>query len=156
MSEKRPPETIEADTETKGIQTIWGINPKDRIWFSIITITAGTAWGASIVVTTIGAPGAENHISDILSDTATGIAGAFATSGFGAWTILAIKDGIMGIGDYFRQKADKEARKNQEKGRIQGREEGRTQTIRSLMSQAEASGNQQLVDFIKQQEDTRM
>ena len=66
----------------------------------------------------------------------------------------------MGIGDYFRQKADKEARKNQEKGRIQGREEGReegrTQTIRSLMSQAEASGNQQLVDFIKQQEDTRI
>ena len=149
MSEKR--------TERKPHQSIWGINPKDRIWFTTLTGIAGASLTAIIIKGNIANREPKETIEETITDIALGTAAAFAASGSGTWLILNIKDAVMSIADAIRQNTAKrrEAIHNtgKEEGRKEGREEGREEgqelTIRKLMAWAEATGNPELPEQIR-------
>lgn len=130
-------------------QSFWGINPKDKIWFIILTGTAGAAWSAAIAITAVmnrmhpaPNPTQDETISALLTGIATGTAGAFAAAGFGAWLILNVKDAIMSIADAIR----KHTAKRTEAIRQQGIQQGQEQGIQNLIAQAEAKGDQEFGD----------
>ena len=120
--------------ERKPQQTIWGINPKDRIWFTTITGIAGAAWSAIIVRGNIINREPKETLEATLTEIALGTAGAFASSGSGTWLILNVKDAVMSIAEAIRERTAKR------------REAIRNQTIQELIARAEAKGDQEFRD----------
>ena len=131
----------QAQNERKPQQTIWGINPKDRIWFTTITGIAGAAWSAIIVRGNIINREPKETLEATLTEIALGTAGAFASSGSGTWLILNVTDAVMSIADAIRERTAK---------RREAIEEAtRNQTIQELMSRAEADNNPELREQIR-------
>ena len=141
--------------EPRPTQTIWGINPKDRIWFTVIAAGGGTAWTVAIVVRTITSPAADDPIWTQLLDQRPTIAGTYAAAGFAAWGLLNIKDGLMSIGDRVREGTAKRRKAIQDQARNEGIElgikQGEHRAIKRLIARAEADGNQELVNLLKQE-----
>ena len=108
-------------------ESIWGIDPKDRSWFQLLTLIGGIA--GSIILTWLeldslsvgGAP------SEAARNIILGIGASFVASGFIAWGILQAKDLIMPAGDILRRFAEKQRDKWYEESRQQGIKEGREQ-----------------------------
>ena len=131
--------------ERKPQQTIWGINPKDRIWFTTITGIAGAAWSAIIVRGNIINREPKETLEATLTEIALGTAGAFASSGSGTWLILNVKDAVMSIAEAIRERT---AKRTEDIFR-QGQEQG----IRKLIAQADAKGDQEFRDKAKEYAD---
>ena len=141
MSEKR--------TERKPHQSIWGINPKDRIWFTTLTGIAGASLTAIIINGNIANREPKETLEETITDIALGTAAAFAASGSGTWLILNIKDAVMSIADAIRQNTAKRREAIHNTGKEEGRKEGQELTIRKLMAWAEATGNPELPEQIR-------
>ena len=124
----------QAQNEGKMQQTIWGINPKDRIWFTTITGIAGGAWSAIIIRGNTINREPKETLEATLTEIALGTAGAFASSGSGTWLILNVKDAVMSIAEAIRERTAKR------------REAIRNQTIQELIARAEAKGDQEFRD----------
>ena len=153
QDEKPDPTTDEPEQETKqdqGFQTIWGIKPKDRFWFSLITITGGTAGAAAIIVLKIIELGTSDQgFSETLKDTFTGITAAYTTAGFAALVVINIKETILSIAERIRDNNKKNRMITKEEGRQEGLKQGREQTISNLRAKAEATGNPSLIEFLE-------
>ena len=84
-------------------ETIWGIDPKDRQWFQLLTLVGGIA--GSVILTQLelahgpGNTGPNQMARNIL----LGIGASFVASGFIAWGLLQLKELIMAIADWIRQ-----------------------------------------------------
>ena len=115
MSEKR--------TERKPHQSIWGINPQDRNWFTTLTATAGTIYAAIAVNDLIRQRQPTDTTGDLMGDIATTIAGSYLTAGFVSWAILNAKDTIMSFADSIREKTARKIESHREEGRVEGRQE---------------------------------
>ena len=157
QDEKPDPTNDEQEQETKqdqGFQTIWGIKPKDRFWFSLITITGGTAGAAAVIVLTITEMDKPKP-NEILTDTFTGITAAYTTAGFVALVVINVKETILSIAERIRDNNKKNRMITKEEGRQeglkQGRQEGREQTISNLRAKAEATGNPSLMEFLEKE-----
>ena len=157
QDEKPDPTNDEQEQETKqdqGFQTIWGIKPKDRFWFSLITITGGTAGAAAVIVLTITEMDKPKP-KEILTDTFTGITAAYTTAGFVALVVINVKETILSIAERIRDNNKKNRMITKEEGRQeglkQGRQEGREQTISNLRAKAEATGNPSLMEFLEKE-----
>ena len=131
--------------ERKPQQTIWGINPKDRIWFTTLTGIAGTAWSAIIIRGNIINREPKETLEATLTEIALGIAGAYAASGSGTWMILNVKDAVMSIGEAIRERTAKRREAIEEATRNQTRK----QTIEELIARAEADNNPELREQIR-------
>ena len=140
-------------------QTIWGINPRDRIWFTVIAAGGGTAWTFAILVRTITGPATDEPIWTRLLDQGPTIAGTYAAAGFTAWALLNIKDAIMSIGERIREGTAKRTKAIQDQARNEGIEigidkgvqQGKHQAFQQMIARAEATGNQELVKLLKQE-----
>ena len=102
-------------------ETIWGIHPKDRRWFQLITLAGGIA--GSVILTLL-------ELDSLSGDTATpsqaarnivvGIGGSFAASGFIAWGVIQVKEMPMAIADWIRDATEKRREKLRQEGFAQG------------------------------------
>lgn len=159
QGDKKSPTPEEPPLDEK-VQTIWGIKAKDQLWFHLITITAGTAGAVAVTVATvIEALAGKLGVRTILIETFTGVAAAYAMSGFAAWAILNTKEAIVSIAEHIRDKTRKNRMITKEEGRQEGlregRREGREQTINNLLAKAEASGDQRLKDLLETERENR-
>ena len=96
-------------------ETIWGIDPKDRQWFQLLTLIGGIA--GSVILTQLelahgpGGAGPNQVARNIL----LGIGASFVASGFIAWGLLQLKELTMSIADWIREStASKRERREQE------------------------------------------
>ena len=108
-------------------QSIWGINPQDRNWFTTLTATAGTIYAAIAVNDLIRQRQPTDTTGDLMGDIATTIAGSYLTAGFVSWAILNAKDTIMSFADSIREKTARKIESHREEGRVEGRQEGRVE-----------------------------
>ena len=85
-------------------ETFWGINRKDRRWFQVMTLVGGTT--GSVVLTVLQLKyRTDEDTPDILAlNILLGIGASFAAAGFISWDILQIKEVIMAIADWIRER----------------------------------------------------
>ena len=116
-------------------ETFWGINRKDRRWFQVMTLVGGTTGSVVLTVLQLKYRTPEDA-PDILSlNILLGIGTSFAAAGFISWDILQIKEVIMAIADWIRERTARNREKFRaevmqegfELGRAEGRTEGRTE-----------------------------
>ena len=138
-------------------ETIWGIDPKDRQWFQLLTLIGGIA--GSVILTQLelahgpGSAGPNQVARNIL----LGIGASFVASGFVAWGVLQLKELTMSIADWIKEAtAEKRKRREQElreareealreglqEGRQEGRREGRQEGRREGYSQGYADAQE--------------
>lgn len=83
-------------------ETIWGIDPRDRQWFQLLTLIGGIA--GSVILTQLElahGPGSAGP-NQVARNVLLGIGASFVASGFIAWGLLQIKELIMAIADWIR------------------------------------------------------
>ena len=103
-------------------ETIWGIDPKDRIWFQLLTLTGGIVGSIVMIrLELIYGGGAPNETARNLL---LGISASFVSSGFLAWAILQTKDVIMAIGDLIRARTERILQRVREEAIQEGLQEG--------------------------------
>ena len=85
-------------------ETFWGISRKDRRWFQVMTLVGGTT--GSVVLTVLQLKyRTDEDTPDILAlNILLGIGTSFAAAGFTSWDILQIKEVIMAIADWIRER----------------------------------------------------
>ena len=105
-------------------ETIWGISPKDRQWFQLLTLIGGVA--GSIVLTRLeiayGSDGATPN--EMARNILLGIGASFVAAGFIAWGLLQAKELIMAIADWIREATERRRKRLREEGRREGYERG--------------------------------
>ena len=132
------------EPEPTPTQSIWGINPADRSWFTALTGAGGTALAATITGTMLANRPADDTIDQLLLRLALTAATAYPAAGFITWTILGVKDLIMSFADDLRKRtARKVAGYRQE-----GLQEGRREVLDELAVLADAENNQELKDLL--------
>jgi CBS domain containing-hemolysin-like protein len=82
-------------------ETIWGIDPKDRQWFQLLTLIGGTA--GSVILTQLEISHGSVAPNQAARNILLGIGASFVASGFIAWGLLQAKELIMAIADWIRQ-----------------------------------------------------
>jgi hypothetical protein len=82
-------------------ETIWGIDPKDRQWFQLLTLIGGTA--GSVILTQLEVSHGSATPNQEARNIILGIGASFVASGFIAWGLLQAKELIMAIADWIRQ-----------------------------------------------------
>ena len=82
-------------------ETIWGIDPKDRQWFQLLTLIGGTA--GSVILTQLEVSHGSVAPNQASRNILLGIGASFVASGFIAWGLLQAKELIMAIADWIRQ-----------------------------------------------------
>lgn len=132
------------EPEPNPTQSIWGINPADRSWFTALTGAGGTALAATITGTMLANRPADDTIDQLLLRLALTAATAYPAAGFITWTILGAKDLMMSFADDLRKRtARKVAAYRQE-----GLQEGRREVLDELALLADAENNQELKDLL--------
>ena len=115
-------------------ETIWGIDPKDRQWFQLLTLIGGTV--GSIILTQLEVSQGGAAASQAARNIVLGIGASFVASGFISWALLQAKELIMAIADWIRRDAARRAAAHAERqerliqqavqqGLQQGLQEGR-------------------------------
>ena len=108
-------------------ETIWGIDPKDRIWFQLLTLIGGIA--GSIIMIRLELIYGSAAPNETARNLLLGISASFVSSGFLAWGILQTKDVIMAIGDLIRARADRIRQRIREEAIQEGKREGIQQGV---------------------------
>jgi hypothetical protein len=105
-------------------ETIWGISPKDRQWFQLLTLIGGVA--GSVILTRLeivhGSDGATPN--EMARNILLGIGASFVAAGFIAWGLLQAKELIMAIADWIREATERRRKRLREEGRREGYERG--------------------------------
>ena len=108
-------------------ETIWGIDPRDRIWFQLLTLIGGIA--GSIIMIRLELIYGSTTPNETARNLLVGVSASFVASGFLAWAILQTKDVIMAIGDLIRARADRIRQRIREEAMQEGKREGIQQGI---------------------------
>ncbi len=83
-------------------ETIWGIDPKDRQWFQLLTLIGGIAGSVTLTQLELAhGPGSAGP-NQVARNVLLGIGASFVASGFIAWGLLQVKELIMSIADWIR------------------------------------------------------
>lgn len=125
-------------------ESIWGIDPRDRPWFQVLTLAGGVAGSIILTLLELDSLSVGGAPSEASRNIVLGIGASFVASGFIAWGILQAKDLIMPAGDILRRFAEKQREKwyeesrqqgikeGREQGRAEGRAEGRLEALREI------------------------
>ena len=127
-------------------ETFWGINRKDRRWFQVMTLVGGTTGSVVLTVLQLKYRTHEDTPDILALNILLGIGASFAAAGFTSWDILQIKEVIMAIADWIRERTARnrekfraeveqnvrealrqEMRETLQEGIAQGRTEGRAE-----------------------------
>ena len=116
-------------------ETFWGINRKDRRWFQVMTLVGGTTGSVVLTVLQLKYRTPEDTPDILALNILLGIGASFAAAGFTSWDILQIKEVIMAIADWIRERTARNREKFRaevmqegfELGRAEGRTEGRAE-----------------------------
>ena len=81
-------------------ETIWGIDPRDRQWFQLLTLIGGAA--GSVILTQLEFAHGSATPNEVARNILLGIGASFVASGFIAWGLLQTKELIMAIADWIR------------------------------------------------------
>ena len=108
-------------------ETIWGIRPKDRGWFQLLTLIGGTAGSVILTLLELGSLSYSAPVSEVARNIALGIGASFVASGFIAWGLMHAKEIPMLIADWIRDATERRRARWREEGREEGLEEGRRQ-----------------------------
>ena len=108
-------------------ESIWGIDPRDRPWFQVLTLAGGVAGSIILTLLELDSLSVGGAPSEAARNIVLGIGASFVASGFIAWGILQAKDLTMPAGDILRRFAEKQREKWYEESRQQGIKEGREQ-----------------------------
>ena len=119
-------------------ETIWGIDPRDRIWFQMLTLIGGIA--GSIIMIRLELIYGGDAPNEVARNLLLGITASFVSSGFLAWAILQTKDVIMAIGDLIRARADRIRQRIREEAIQEGLQEGLQQGIQQGIQQGLQEG----------------
>ena len=106
-----------------GRETIWGIDPKDRQWFQLLTLVGGTA--GSVILTQLEVSQGGGAASQAARNIVLGIGASFVASGFIAWGLLQAKEFIMAIADWIRDATARRRKRLIQQGIQQGVQQGR-------------------------------
>jgi hypothetical protein len=106
-------------------ETIWGIDPKDRQWFQLLTLIGGTA--GSVILTQLEVSHGSATPNQEARNIILGIGASFVASGFIAWGLLQAKELIMAIADWIRDATARRRERLIQQGIQQGRQEGYAQ-----------------------------
>lgn len=117
-------------------ESIWGISPRDRRWFQLMTLAGGAAGSVILTLLEVDSPATGSPASQLARNIALDIGASFVASGFIAWGLLQVKELFMPIGDWIREANERRRQRLREEGRQmglkQGREEGRLQALREI------------------------
>ena len=113
-------------------ETIWGIRPKDRRWFQLLTLLGGTAGSIMLTLLELEVLSDRASVSEAARNIAIGIGASFVASGFITWGFLQAKELVMPIGDWIREANERRRERLREEGREQGRREGREEALREI------------------------
>ena len=103
-------------------ESIWGIDPKDRPWFQLLTLVGGIA--GSIILTLLELDFRSGGVpSEVARNITLGIGASFVASGFIAWGLLQAKEMTMYIADWFRAAAEKRQQRRSEEAYLRGYED---------------------------------
>ncbi len=80
-------------------ETLWGINPKDRVLFQSLTLLGGTAGSIILTLLELDSISAGAVPSEVARNVVLGIGASFIASGFITWGLLQAKELPMSIGD---------------------------------------------------------
>lgn len=109
-------------------ESIWGISPRDRRWFQLMTLAGGAAGSVILTLLEVDSPATGSPASQLARNIALDIGASFVASGFIAWGLLQVKELFMPIGDWIREANERRRQRLREEGRQiglrQGREEG--------------------------------
>ena len=101
-------------------ETIWGISPRDRGWFQLITLIGGTAGSAFLTLLEISELAEGQAVSGTSRNVALGIGASFVASGFIAWALLQAKEMTMSIGDWIREANERRQQRRREQDYLRG------------------------------------
>ena len=104
-------------------ESIWGIDPRDRSWFQLLTLVGGIAGSIILVWLELDSRSSGAPPNEVARNITLGIGASFVASGFVAWGILQAKDLAMPAGDILRGFVERRRARWLEEGRRQGREE---------------------------------
>ena len=141
-------------------ESIWGIDPRDRPWFQVLTLAGGVAGFIILTLLELDSLSVGGAPSEAARNIVLGIGASFVSSGFIAWGILQAKDLIMPAGDILRRFAEKQREKWYEESRQQGIKEGREQGRAEGREQGRAEGRLEALreiygpDYSESQEET--
>ena len=104
-------------------ETIWGINPKDRGWFQLLTLAGGTAGSIILTLLELDSPSPDAPAGDIARNITLGIGASFVASGFIAWGLIQAKEMTMSIGDWIREANERRQQRRREQDYLRGYED---------------------------------
>lgn len=103
-------------------ESIWGIQPRDRGWFQLITLIGGTSGSIVLTLLELDSLFAGAVVtSEVARNITLGIGASFVASGFISWGLLQAREIPMLIADWIRDSTRKRRERLLEEGRRQGR-----------------------------------
>ena len=108
-------------------ESIWGIRPRDRGWFQLLTLIGGTSGSIILTVLELDSLASGTPAGEAARNLILGIGASFVASGFISWGVLQVKELPMLIADWIREATRKRRERWMEQGRQQGLEQGRQQ-----------------------------
>ena len=98
-------------------ESIWGIRPRDRGWFQLLTLTGGTVGSIILTLMELDSLSSAAPVNEISRNIALGIGASFVASGFIAWGVLQIKEVPVLIADWIRDATERRRQRWREEGR---------------------------------------
>ena len=109
-------------------EAIWGISPRDRQWFQLLTLIGGIS--GSVILTQLELQHGTLTPNETGRNILLGIGASFVASGFAGWGILQIKEFFMSIADWLKTINEKNREKLRQEGAKRGLEQGYEQGYR--------------------------
>ena len=105
-------------------ETIWGIDPKDRAWFQLLTLIGGVAGSVILTTLELASTPPDAASGEIARNVVLGIGASFVASGFIAWGLLQAKELIMSIAKWINDATERRRKRLREEGRREGYSDG--------------------------------
>ena len=105
-------------------ETIWGIDPKDRQWFQLLTLIGGAAGSVILAYLELAYGSTSAAPNEVARNILLGIGASFVASGFIAWGLLQIKELTMAIADWIRKHTEKDLERRRQEARREGLQQG--------------------------------
>jgi hypothetical protein len=105
-------------------ETIWGIDPKDRQWFQLLTLIGGAAGSVTLAYLELAYGSTSAAPNEVARNILLGIGASFVASGFIAWELLQIKELTMAIADWIRKHTEKDLERRRQEARREGLQQG--------------------------------
>ena len=113
-------------------ETIWGIRPRDRGLFQLLTLIGGVSGSIMLTLLELDSLSAGAMPSEAARNITLGIGASFVASGFISWGLMQAKELPMLIADWIRDATEKRRARWRQEGLEEGRRQGREEVLREI------------------------